>query len=112
MFEEGAGGLLTALLVFVSLLTATAAVPEMPRFRVLDATSGLPSNVVRAMLQDAAGYLWLATSDGLARYDGTAFRCGGMILMIQAHCRATPSWLCILMYRIGFGCCLRMQGLL
>lgn len=68
------GGLLTALLVFVSLLTATAAVPEMPRFRVLDATSGLPSNVVRAMLQDAAGYLWLATSDGLARYDGTAFK--------------------------------------
>ncbi|KXB13336.1 ligand-binding sensor domain-containing protein [Xylella fastidiosa] len=68
------GALLTALLVLVSLLTATAAVPEMPRFRVLDATSGLPSNVVRAMLQDAAGYLWLATSDGLARYDGTAFK--------------------------------------
>ncbi len=69
------GGMLTALLILVSLLTAaTAAVPEMPRFRVLDATSGLPSNVVRAMVQDVAGYLWLATGDGLARYDGTAFQ--------------------------------------
>ncbi|AXI83113.1 response regulator [Xylella taiwanensis] len=68
------GGMLAALLVLVLFVTATAAVPEMPRFRVLDATSGLPSNVVRAMVQDAAGYLWLATGDGLARYDGTAFK--------------------------------------
>lgn len=55
-------------------LPALAAVPQMPRFRLIDATSGLPSSSITAMAQDRAGYLWLATGDGLARYDGTGFQ--------------------------------------
>jgi len=35
---------------------------------------GLPSNAVRDIRQTADGYLWLATYEGLVRFDGVAFR--------------------------------------
>lgn len=35
---------------------------------------GLPSNVVHQIVEDRQGYLWFATGDGLARYDGSGFR--------------------------------------
>jgi diguanylate cyclase (GGDEF)-like protein len=35
---------------------------------------GLPSNAVRDVRQTADGYLWLATYEGLVRFDGVAFR--------------------------------------
>ncbi len=34
---------------------------------------GLPVNSINAMAQDEKGYLWLATMDGLARFDGLKF---------------------------------------
>src|SRR4051812_12917477 len=34
---------------------------------------GLPQNTVRSILQTRDGYLWLATEEGLARYDGFRF---------------------------------------
>jgi len=37
-------------------------------------TSGLPQNYVYALHQDASGYLWIGTGDGLARYDGNTFK--------------------------------------
>ena len=39
----------------------------------LSTRDGLGSNSVRATLQDQAGYLWVATADGLSRYDGHHF---------------------------------------
>jgi hypothetical protein len=35
---------------------------------------GLPSNSVYNILQDSKGYIWLATDDGLCRYDGFEYR--------------------------------------
>ena len=35
---------------------------------------GLPHNNVRAIVQDSTGYLWLATWDGLSRFDGYDFK--------------------------------------
>jgi signal transduction histidine kinase/ligand-binding sensor domain-containing protein len=35
---------------------------------------GLPQMSVNALLQDRAGYLWLGTQEGLARFDGISFR--------------------------------------
>lgn len=35
---------------------------------------GLPQNSVLAMAEDRAGYLWLGTQEGLARFDGMTFR--------------------------------------
>lgn len=34
---------------------------------------GIPGNPVNSMVQDSVGFLWLATGDGLARYDGNQF---------------------------------------
>lgn len=35
---------------------------------------GLPQNSVLAMAEDSRGYVWLGTQEGLARFDGMAFR--------------------------------------
>jgi ligand-binding sensor domain-containing protein/serine phosphatase RsbU (regulator of sigma subunit) len=43
------------------------------RFQRLDRQSGLPSNTVSSIVQDRAGFMWLGTGDGLARYDGQRF---------------------------------------
>ncbi len=47
---------------------------ETPRFRQLTVADGLPSNMVLDLAEDRDGYLWVATLDGLARYDGVGFR--------------------------------------
>lgn len=38
---------------------------------------GLPQNSVHAVVQTQDGYLWVATEEGLVRFDGTAFRTYG-----------------------------------
>jgi len=39
-------------------------------FKHLTREDGLPSNVVRYLIRDFQGYLWIATDNGLVRYDG------------------------------------------
>ncbi|WP_119719104.1 hybrid sensor histidine kinase/response regulator [Cognatilysobacter tabacisoli] len=51
-----------------------AGVPETPRLRQLTVADGLPSNRINGIAEDRSGYLWIATSDGLARYDGARYR--------------------------------------
>ena len=62
----------TCWLVFVSLLFGTqfahAALPMI--FQQLDTSEGLPQNTVNATLQDSQGFIWIATEDGLVRFDG------------------------------------------
>lgn len=43
------------------------------RFDVWTAESGLPQNIVRGIAQTPDGYLWVATLDGVARFDGVRF---------------------------------------
>src|SRR5258705_11663055 len=62
----------STLVAVVIVLTAWRAVADY-RFDVWTADSGLPQNSVRAILQSADGYLWVATQDGLARFDGVRF---------------------------------------
>lgn len=38
-----------------------------------DGSDGLPQNSVNGVIQDETGYLWLATFDGLVRFDGARF---------------------------------------
>jgi ligand-binding sensor domain-containing protein len=40
-------------------------------FTPYDVSTGLPSNRINDMVQDQEGFLWLATAEGLARFDGT-----------------------------------------
>src|SRR5260221_7047641 len=42
-------------------------------FDIWTTDNGLPQNSVNAILQTKDGYLWLATFDGLVRYDGVRF---------------------------------------
>ncbi len=51
-----------------------AKVIQVPWLRPLGLTDGLPTQDVRAVAEDATGYLWLATGDGLLRFDGQRFR--------------------------------------
>ena len=43
-------------------------------FRHLSVEQGLPNALVFAVAQDALGFVWVGTSDGLARFDGVEFR--------------------------------------
>ncbi|WP_082124154.1 hybrid sensor histidine kinase/response regulator [Lysobacter capsici] len=66
--------LLCACLGLCAAFAATGAVPEAPRARIIGVADGLPSSKVNGMAFDHAGYLWLATTDGLARYDGIGMK--------------------------------------
>ena len=59
-------------LLYALVLAANEGIAEY-RFDVWTAESGLPQNTVRAILQSRDGYLWVATLDGLARFDGVRF---------------------------------------
>ena len=57
-------------------LCAGAAEPTAPPgalVRVWQSQYGLPSNVVRSVVQSSDGYLWVATAEGVARFDGYEF---------------------------------------
>ncbi|MGO4776526.1 two-component regulator propeller domain-containing protein, partial [Lysobacter sp. 2RAB21] len=71
--------LLRGLLMLACAMSAWAApafagLPETPRPRQLTVADGLPSNTINRIAEDRHGYLWIATSEGLARYDGTGYR--------------------------------------
>ncbi|HVI25928.1 MAG TPA: two-component regulator propeller domain-containing protein [Xanthomonadaceae bacterium] len=63
-----------ALLALAFILPARAGLPETPQPQQLTVADGLPSNRINGVAEDQFGYLWIATSDGLARYDGLGFR--------------------------------------
>ncbi len=60
---------LVVLLACACWLTA----PAQYRFDHWTADNGLPQNSVRDIVQTRDGYLWLATLDGLVRFDGVRF---------------------------------------
>ena len=65
------GSLLLACLLLWPSLVAGFASPRMKRYSPAD---GLPSRQVVQLAQDARGFVWAATPDGLARLDGHAIR--------------------------------------
>lgn len=56
------------------LLNAQPLTRSRIRFGVIDKRQGLPNDIVFAIAQDRQGFLWFATMDGLARWDGYAMR--------------------------------------
>jgi len=67
--RKQASSMMYVLLLALS-LPARADVAETPQLRMIDAADGLPSSDIFGLGQDRDGYLWIATMDGLARYDG------------------------------------------
>lgn len=51
-----------------------ASVDQIGGFRTISVTDGLPDNNVEAMVQDARGFVWIATRSGLVRHEGTRLR--------------------------------------
>lgn len=66
---------LAALLAALPCVVADAAAPM--RFERLGLDEGLSQQAVLAIGQDASGFIWLGTEDGLNRYDGFAFQSSG-----------------------------------
>src|SRR5215475_7336886 len=58
---------------FVGLSTLVSPVRAQFRATHWDADGGLPQNIVRGIVQMPDGYLWIATLNGVARFDGVRF---------------------------------------
>jgi ligand-binding sensor domain-containing protein len=59
--------------VFLCLLSKVTLSQQPVHFQISQ-QQGLPSNTVYNIFQDQKGFLWVATENGLARYNGTFFR--------------------------------------
>ncbi|WP_461055723.1 hybrid sensor histidine kinase/response regulator transcription factor [Spirosoma arcticum] len=53
---------------------ATPGLAAVPEPEYLTVRNGLPQGFVKSIIQDRRGFIWLATRDGLCRYDGVRFR--------------------------------------
>ena len=73
--------------------------PQLYKVKAYDVASGLPQPYVYSLEQDSSGYLWIGTGDGLARYDGNAFRvftssdslCNNFIT--SSHISSSGTWI-------------------
>lgn len=65
---------LIAALAGLLLLPAAQAYPLDPYFESVGDSDSLPDNNVSALAQDASGFIWVGTPDGLLRFDGYRFR--------------------------------------
>lgn len=56
-------------------MVCAAGLAETPQFttRTWQSEEGLPGNAMRSVAQSADGYLWVATAEGVARFDGVRF---------------------------------------
>ncbi len=61
------------LLLFLLRLPAVAQERDL-LVRIWQSEDGLPGNVVRSITQSPDGYLWIATAEGIARFDGLEFQ--------------------------------------
>ncbi|MES2656760.1 MAG: histidine kinase [Bacteroidota bacterium] len=59
-----------AVVFILAYMLSTAMYAQQPYFTVLNDTKGLPSNNVYNILQDKKGYIWIASQEGISRYDG------------------------------------------
>lgn len=58
---------------FYPLKSSSQKITSQPALHYYSVKNGLANNVVNATLQDNRGFLWIATGDGLNRFDGTEF---------------------------------------
>jgi len=65
---------LTKYLLIVILSAFASAQHKSVRLNHIDIEQGLSQNIVRDIIQDSKGFIWIATWDGLNRYDGYEFK--------------------------------------
>lgn len=54
-------------------IACSAQNPNLP-YQLFTVNEGLPQNYLLGLAQDSAGFIWIGTKDGLARYDGYNFK--------------------------------------
>ena len=68
----------TACIVLLTLLSQVAWADDLPIYlrstRVWDSTNGLPHNTAQSIVQTSDGYIWVATWEGLARFNGREWK--------------------------------------
>ena len=69
-----AAGLSTLVAAPAGAATEGLRLPSIPQPRLIGVADGLPSSAVNGITADSLGHVWVATSDGLARHDGSGFR--------------------------------------
>lgn len=62
------------MVLLVAILTYAAAYGQDPYYTTINKSTGLPSNSVYEMFQDSKGFVWIASDEGLTRYDGYEFK--------------------------------------
>jgi ligand-binding sensor domain-containing protein len=67
-------GCCTLGICFYFFTAAVAQLTGLPQPEVISDRQGLPQAFVSAIVQDRQGFIWMATRDGLCRYDGTRFK--------------------------------------
>jgi len=60
-------------LLFACLFCFTVPASPQVSIELWTTDNGLPQNIIRGICQTPDGYLWLATFDGLVRFDGVRF---------------------------------------
>jgi len=59
---------------------------EQERYLHFTEIDGLPRNITTCLEQDQYGYLWIGTSNGIARYDGKNFYCYKELSGVAVNC--------------------------
>src|SRR5687768_12741812 len=74
-FDKTQTALRILVLIFASLINLSLFAQQAREysFKHFSVASGLASNTVSSVAQDAYGYMWVATTNGLQRYDGSSF---------------------------------------
>jgi len=65
--------LITLCVLTASMLSLAEPIPSSLKFEQLSSKDGLSQSYVYDMVQDKQGFIWIATQDGLNRYDGNEF---------------------------------------
>src|SRR5688500_13562651 len=64
--------LFTIFLFAVTLFSANGQIRDI-KFHHITVDQGLPSNTVNSVISDSRGFIWIASENGVGRYDGYSF---------------------------------------
>jgi ligand-binding sensor domain-containing protein/two-component sensor histidine kinase len=64
------------LITFLFVVSYTICFSQYPKYKSIhySTLNGLPDNSITSIVQDTRGFLWIGTSEGLSRFDGTNFK--------------------------------------
>src|SRR4051812_17264353 len=67
--------LLAAILIYCLVFQANDSIAQnAPGYQTISTAQGLSQGMVFDLLQDAEGFIWVATKNGLNRFDGYSFK--------------------------------------